>query len=996
MNLALISAKGSPKSRLIYHEDPTALHIGTQEDHCWFVPFAKGEDAFSSKEASSRIEMLNGDWDFRYYDSVIDLENDFINTTFTETIPVPSNWQLHGYDKPQYTNICYPITYDPPYVPDDTPVGVYQRRYSYTPDGNERLLTFEGVDSCLYLFVNDKFVGYTQVSHAFSEFDITPFLTEGDNLITAAVMKWCDRTYLEDQDKIRLSGIFRDVYVVSRPKKRVTDYKITTALKDGGAVFGFEVKGCDADITLTSPDGSTVFGAKALEGTPVSIVIDEPRLWSAENPVLYKLVISTDDEVIGEKVGIREIAVTDGVVTLNGTQIKLLGVNRHDSYPESGYYASETQMRKDLALMKQHNMNAVRTSHYPNAPMFYKLCDEYGLYVVAEADFESHGCVEVYNDFKWQWSDGYNGIALLAKEPSFRDAIVDRAKKLVTQHRNRPSIIFWSLGNESGYGENVLAAAEYVKSADATRLLHYESIHKLDDAPHDILDMVSIMYMPIDGMRDFLKNEDEKRPLFLCEYSHAMGNSSGDLEDYHEMFFSSPRFIGGCIWEWCDHALPQGTTDDGRIKYGYGGDFGERHNDGNFCMDGLVYPDRTPHTGLLEAKQVYRPVRVRKEGDGRFALKSYFAFEDVGSLLDCRYEICDLDGVLSEGTLEFSVQPMGEFKFGIDGIESYTADNTFINFYFSAKNDTLWCEKGCPLCFEQIVLTEIKPVQPVTVSGKPLLTEAAMTFTVTTDDIKYIVDRRMGCISSICKSGKELLGKPMEFNFFRAPTDNDNMKWDWYRAHLHEPVTKVYSTSAEVHADSVVVTISHSFGWSIYQPFAKGETRLVFGINGVHIISDMHTSNKVTFLPRFGIRLFVPKSFDTASYCGYGPYESYIDKHQGSHFSSFTALISEMHEDYIRPQENSSHYGCINAAVSGCEGVIRFTGEDLSFNASEYTQEELSSKRHNYELEKCEYNVICVDSGMAGVGTASCGPALDEKYRISLPDLHLDITMSII
>lgn len=995
MNLSLISANGSPKSRLIYHEDPTSLHIGTQDDHCWFIPFAKGEDAFSSKEASSQVEMLNGDWGFRYYDSVIDLEDDFINAAFTGTIPVPSNWQLHGYDKPQYTNICYPITYDPPYVPDDTPVGVYQRKYSYTPDGNDRLLTFEGVDSCLYLFVNDEFAGYTQVSHAFSEFDITPFLNEGDNIITAAVLKWCDGTYLEDQDKIRLSGIFRDVYVVSRPKKRITDYTITTAIRDGSAVFGFDVKGCDADITLVAPDGGMVFSTKAQEGTPVSMVIDEPQLWSAEKPVLYSLVISTADEVIGEKVGIREIAVTDGVVTLNGTPIKLLGANRHDSYPESGYYASEAQMRKDLTMMKQHNMNAVRTSHYTNAPMFYRLCDEYGLYVVAEADFESHGCVEVYNDFKWQWSDGYNGIALLAKEPSYKAAIVDRAKKLVTQHRNRPSIIFWSLGNESGYGENVLAAAEYVKYTDPTRLLHYESIHKLDDAPHDILDMVSIMYMSLDGMRDFLKKEDEKRPLFLCEYSHAMGNGSGDLEDYHEMFFSSPRFVGGCIWEWCDHALPQGTTDDGRIKYGYGGDFGERHNDGNFCMDGLVYPDRTPHTGLLEAKQVYRPVRVHRE-DGRFILTSYLAFEDAGKLLDCRYEIGDLNGIKSEGTLEFSVQPMGSTELIIDGAESCTADNTFINLYFTAKSDTLWCEKGYPVCFEQIMLTALKSAQPDGSREVPVLTETALSFTIVTGDVIYTVDRRRGCISSVCKGETELLGKPMEFNFFRAPTDNDHMKWDWYRAHLHEPVTKVYSTSAEMQDDSVIITISHSFGWSIYQPFAKGQTKLIFSGNGVRIISHMHTSNKVTFLPRFGIRLFLVKGFDTAGYCGYGPYESYIDKHQASRFGCFTAPVSEMHEEYIRPQENSSHYGCISAEVSGSDGRICFAGECFSFNASEYTQEELSDKRHNYELQKCEYNVICIDSGMAGVGSASCGPALDEKYRISLPNLHFDITMSVL
>ncbi len=313
-----------------------------------------------------------------------------------------------------------------------------------------------------------------------------------------------------------------------------------------------------------------------------------------------------------------------------------------------------------------------------------------------------------------------------------------------------------------------------------------------------------------------------------------------------------------------------------------------------------------------------------------------------------------------------------------------------------AKSDTLWCEKGHPICFEQIILTAISFAQPDESGEVPVLTEAALSFTVAAGGVAYTVDRRRGCISSVRKGDKELLGKPMELNFFRAPTDNDNMKWDWYRAHLHEPVAKVYSTSAEIQDNNVVITISHSFGWSIYQPFAKAKTKLIFSGNGVRIISDMLTSNKVTFLPRFGIRLFLPKSFDTAVYCGYGPHESYIDKHQACRFGSYTAPISEMYEDYIRPQENSSQYGCISAEVSGNDGALRFTGDDFSFNASEYTQEELSEKRHNYELEKCEYNVICIDSEMAGVGSASCSPVLDEKYRIALSDLHFDITMSVL
>ena len=523
---------------------------------------------------------------------------------------MPSNWQLHGYDKPQYTNVCYPIPYDPPYVPDDIPVGIYQRSYNYSPDGNDRILVFEGIDSCVYLYINGEFAGYSQVSHSTSEFDITPLLREGENKITAAVLKWCDGTYLEDQDKIRLSGIFRDVYVLSRPKVRLENYIVKTLISDdASAKLEFTPFGCDVTATLTDRDGNTVTNFSATDGEKTVINIQVPKLWSAEKPYLYDLTVFAGDEAIGEKVGFRRISVENGVFKVNGQAVKFKGVNRHDSYPDTGYYASVSQMKADLILMKKHNINAVRTSHYPNSPLFYQLCDQMGFYVIDEADMESHGCVEVYNNFKWDAPEPYNGIALIACDKQFEKAITDRAEALVKRDINRPCVVFWSLGNESGWGENMLAAGRLVKSLDETRLLHYESTHRLDDTPTDILDVVSGMYWDTKEMAGFLEKQDEHRPFVLCEYCHAMGNGPGDLENYHNAFYSSPRFCGGFVWEWCDHTVPQGVAD-GRVKYGYGGDFGEKHNDSNFCMDGLVYPDRTPHTGLLELKQAYRPVRV--------------------------------------------------------------------------------------------------------------------------------------------------------------------------------------------------------------------------------------------------------------------------------------------------------------------------------------------------------------------------------------------------
>ncbi|MDY3793187.1 MAG: glycoside hydrolase family 2 TIM barrel-domain containing protein [Oscillospiraceae bacterium] len=1000
MDISIISKAGSPKSHMIFHENPEKLHIGTLPNHAYFIPFAKGQNPFAERDKSERIEMLNGEWDFKYYDSIIYLDDDFINMPFPEKVPVPSNWQLYGYDKAQYTNVVYPIPFDPPYVPDNIPVGIYQRKYIHTPDEMRKILTFEGVDSCIYLYINHHFAGYSQVSHHTSEFDITDMLESGENIITAAVLKWCDGTYLEDQDKIRLSGIFRDVYVVSRPEKRLENYRIKTILNadNSSAVFEIELTGADAEITLSDRDGRTVINSKIKAGEKRSFDVSSPVLWSAEKSYLYDLEILTENEMIGEKVGFRSICIDNGVVKLNGVPLKILGVNRHDSYPDTGYYASEKQMRMDIELMKKHNINAVRTSHYPNAPRFYQLCDEYGLYVIDEADCESHGCVDVYNDFKWSCENSYNGIALIAKDERFKNAILDRERLLVARDINRPCVIFWSLGNESGYGENFREGAKLIKSLDDTRLVHYESTHTLDNTPNDDLDIVSGMYWETKGLLGFLENPDEKRPLIMCEYCHAMGNGPGDLEEYHDVFFSNERFIGGLVWEWCDHALPQGKTADGKIQYGYGGDFGERHNDGNFCMDGLCYPDRKPHTGLLEVKQVYRPVRVlRGNNADKYIIKSFLAFENAANILEGYFEITSEGDVIKTGSFIPDVAPMCESEIQID-IGNIPADkNVYIRFIFKAKANTSYCEKGYEICFDQICLNE-ESYKSLPVSDfAPEVTESPVEIKINAGKNIFRFNKLIGYFDSVLSDGTELLDAPIKFNFFRAPTDNDTMKGDWYRAHLHDYDTKIYSIKTDMEDNSVKITVNQSFGWNMYQPFAKAKAVYTIDGNGVmNIKCEAETSNKVTFLPRFGIRLFMPKEFGRVSYFGYGPYESYSDKHQASYIGKFDCDIAHMYEDYIRPQENSSHSGCKYMTVYSHDRSVTFTSSaDFSFNASEYTEEELAGKRHNYELIKCGSNVICADAMMAGVGSASCGPALNEKYKLPLPKISLDLTMTL-
>ncbi len=1056
MNILQISKPGSNKAQMSYHENPDVFHVNTLPNHCYFIPFANDQDPFLARERSRRFKLLNGRWGFSYYSSLIDLPDDFAQVKFAQKvldggkkIPVPSNWQLHGYDKAQYTNVDYPIPYNPPFVPDENPVGLYYKSYDYKADGLERILCFEGADSCIYLYVNGSFCGFSEVSHHTSEFNITRFLHEGQNIITVAVLKWCFGTYFEDQDKIRLSGIFRDVYVLNRPEKRISDYRVKTILtKKGPALvegqLELTVLGCDCSITLRNPEGSLIYEGSAKKGQTLKIKVASPELWSAETPVLYKLTLQTKDEIIGEEAGFRNITVEKGVLKINGRAIKFRGTNRHDSYPDTGYAASLAQLEKDLQLMKQHNINAIRTSHYPNAPIFYKLCDRYGFYVIDEADLEMHGSVSVNNTAHWDWSD-YSGIALAASNPLFYKGILDRQKICLTRDINRPCVIIWSMGNESGNGHNFTKAAEWIKAFDNTRLLHYESVHNQGDTSDAPYDLVSRMYPSPQDWSRYPENKKEKRPFILCEYCHAMGNGPGDLEDYHKLFHSSDRFCGGFIWEWCDHSLVMGKTKEGLVKYGYGGDWGEKHNDGNFCCDGLTYPDRRPHTGLLEAKQVYRPVRVAIDKEKTsFTFWNLLAFTDAGQTLDCRYELT-IDGkvIKSEKLPLPALPPLKKTRLEIPGLPDCTGKDAYIRFVFTSRKDTLWCKKGFEVCFDQVQLgapdtadkeAEILkkasflpslPGQKEWFPGKrrkngiqenaraeiaklisfvrsaekknDIKKGKGLCFNVKLGKAQYNFNRRTGMFDSIKIGGTELLKKPLSFNFMRAPLDNDPMRGEWFGAHLHDFETKVYGSRMEESSDgkTVKIIVDQGFVWSVHQPFMYGT--VIYKLSGpsLSVGFSFTATRRIFLLPRIGLRLFLDKSFNKVEYYGYGPTESYIDKHQATYAGLFTSKVSDQYEPYIKPQENSSHYGCRYVRLKGKNFDILCTGTNpagknqkyISFNASRYTQEELWSKGHNYELEESPYTVFCLDYQMAGVGSNSCGPALSPKYRIQLPNV---------
>lgn len=985
-----------------YHENPDQLHVNTEPNRNYFVPFEKGANPFEDREQSNAFSLLNGKWDFKYYKSFLDVEEHFLDTEFEGTMPVPANWQLHGYDQPMYLNIKYPIPYDPPYVPDENPVGIYQRKFYIDKlDGLERLLNFEGVDSCFYVYVNKRFVGYSQVTHATSEFNITQHLVEGENTLTVMVLKWCDGTYLECQDKWRLSGIMRDVYILSRPKERIQSYRITTKLDTTAGHAYIEVFAkTTTPVKVKLYDANNLLLSEALlDKEKVTFQVNSPKLWQAENPYLYRMTLETEQEIIGEKIGIRSIQVEKGCVLINGVPVKFKGVNRHDSHPKTGAYVSKENMLEDLLLMKQHNINAIRTSHYPNAPIFMNLCDELGFYVIDEADIEAHGSVEASHTT--DHNGDYSGIALVANIKSYEKAILDRVDLLITRDINRPSVIMWSMGNESGYSKAFENAAKHIKAYDASRLVHYQSMHELEGVEkaldsEETLDLVSMMYASPDWIENhFLTNLSEKRPLVLCEYCHAMGNGPGDLEDYWQVFYKSDRLSGGFVWEWCDHGLEVGVGENGKPKYAYGGDHHEPLHDGNFCIDGLVYPDRTPHTGLLEVKNVYRPIRIQlvDSTQGIYEFTNTYDFTELSEKLHCSYEVTEKGNRLFSDFFEIILPAKTKKMITLPKLARLSGDSVYVKFVFTQKTDTQWAKQGYEIGFEQFALATTERQLLPQVSKHPMeVVESKATIELVGQHFNYCINRRTGLFDKMAFEGTRLIEKPMAFNAFRAPTDNDcAVRNDWTKFHFNELITKVYSIEVHQKEDCVEVTSHLALGWYAYHnTFDVVNTLIVYNSGQIRIQSQVKVVDKRPYLPRFGIRLFMDPRFFAVEYYGYGPHESYVDKHQASYKGIFQNHIEELHEDYIKPQENSSHMGCEYVRIGDTHIRLKVESEkDFSFNVSEYTQEELASKTHHYELEKVGYTILCLDYKQSGIGSNSCGPQLLESYRFDEKEFKL-------
>ena len=989
-----------------YYENLSVLHENTMPARAYYIPASRRMDNLvEHREESDRMQLLNGTWKFQYFNSIYDIQDSFFEKNYDtenfDEIQVPSVWQMAGYDTHQYTNIRYPFPFDPPYVPQDIPCGAYVHTFEYSRDEKapKSFLNFEGVDSCFYVWINGSYIGYSQVSHMTSEFDVTDVLQDGTNTVAVLVMKWCDGSYLEDQDKFRMSGIFRDVYILKRPKQAISDYHIKTRIEDMLAKVEIEMKfysPLNVKISIEDRNGAVVaLGSIAEEGTAV-LEIASPELWNTENPYLYKLILETENEVIVDHIALRKIEIKDQVIYLNGQKIKFRGVNRHDSDPVTGFTINPEQITTDLTLMKQHNFNAIRSSHYPNAPFFYEMCDKYGFMVIDEADIEAHGPFMIYRKEDTDYNRFKRWNEKIADDPVWEEAIVDRVKLMVERDKNRFCIVMWSMGNESAYGCNFEKALEWTKNFDPDRITQYESArYRNYDETYDYsnLDVYSRMYPALSEIQEYL-DKDGSKPFLLVEYCHSMGNGPGDFEDYFQMIQDNDKMCGGFVWEWCDHAIAHGTAENGKTIYAYGGDHGEEIHDGNFCMDGLVYPDRTVHTGLLEYKNVYRPARVISydKESGELVLHNYMDFDDLKDYVKISYELTQDGLVISKGILpEFSVAPHGEGKTNLK-INVPENGKCYLKLIYHLKKELPLLDEDHILGFDEIEVskedTKCKLAEkwiPKTVVDSELqVNENDTQIHIKGREFAYTIDKRTALFTEMKFAGREYLNHPMELNIWRAPTDNDMyIKSEWKKAHYDKAYTRAYTTEVVQGKHGVKITSHASVVAETVQKIL--DVTITWKIEAAgKIDADIAVTKDDEFpdLPRFGVRMFLDKKLSAVRYFGMGPQESYCDKHQAASHGLYRADVGNLHEDYIRPQENGSHYDCEYVELNNSRyGIVASAEKAFSFNASYYTQEELEKKTHNYELTESDSVVFCVDYALNGIGSNSCGPVVLEQYR---------------
>lgn len=1003
-----------------YYKDIQALHVGTKAARSYLIPYETPKKASENRrESSAYLTLLSGcDWKFKYYSTVQDVTEEILQEDFDvsglDSIPVPGTWQTSGYDQAQYLTSPYPFLYHPPHVPEQNPAGVYIRDFYFSTEKDKTCeLVFEGVDSCFYLYVNGRFVGFSTVSHCESVFDVTDFLHPGKNRISVVVLKWCFASYFEDQDKIRLSGIFRDVYLLKRDCCHIEDLFIRPEVENfscGRLSLSFTLEqnhqNPGIDVHVFSPDGNLVAQSRHVRESEITFSIPAPLLWSAEIPNLYEVHISCGSEHFCKRVGFKKAEIKDGVFYFNEKPVKLLGVNRHDANPETGYATDYEHMKRDVLMMKQHNVNAVRTAHYPNDPRFYELCDRYGLYVMCEADLETHGCLYI-DDWKQ-----------LVDDPKYTELIVDRIMRMVQTHKNSPSIFCWSLGNESSYGCCLESAAFAIKSFYDRFLVHYEGAfsHRMPDSElyektKDFLDFISFMYPSFEKMEAALNCGGDNRPIFLCEYSHAMGNSCGDLADYMEMFYSDDRFAGGCVWEWCEHAL--GLSKNGTEYFGYGGDFGDRVNYTNVCCDGLCSPDRRPRSSLLELKGAYAPVRCRLLSQAPLAVEveNRYFFRSLSHLNFC-WEIKRNGKVTANGTFSLNTFPQQYEKVFINAPACEDGECYLTIFVKTAEMPEPIYIFQAPLHLINQEISDSSLAKKVT-SSAPKKTaalaviETGSSISISGNGFLYELSKVRPSVNRIVYGEQQFLETPMEITFFRAPIDNDTPLGDIIAAQSWQinkignyryPLTDVKDFEILSKNDSeVVIAYTVLCGATGQIPAVTARMEIVIDASGMMKIFQTGKLRKLPmYLMRYGYCWPLTESLSKVRYFGFGPQETYLDKHSYAYMDVFEKNVDDFFVDYLKPQECGSVHNTKWAAVTDCsgEGILFLSGESgISFNASAYTVEELTEKMHPQELEKSGCTIVHTDFFMSGVGSAKCGPRLEPRYRLEEQEIRFCVAL---
>ncbi len=997
-------------------ENPGLLHRNRRPAYATSVPYADVPGALRGERgASPFFRLLNGEWQFQYLPSPADVPPDFFADTFDasgwDSLPVPSNWQMHGYGRPQYTNVNYPYPLDPPRVPSENPVGLYRRAFHLPIQWRDKqvFLEFGGVDSAFYVWLNGQPVGYSQGSHMPSEFDITPFLRPGGNTLAVQVFQWSDGSYLEDQDQWRLSGIFRDVCLIARPAavslrdvqvRAFIDGTLDLRVEMGGDAAGYNIGAALFDGEALIAEQTVPETSGSAETRAAQMKISQPRLWSAEAPHLYTLLLTLADAegqtltVERFQVGFRQVEIAAGRLLVNGVPVKLKGVNRHDTHPDLGHVTPREHMRRDMALMKQHNINTVRTSHYPNDPYWLDLCDEYGLYVIDEADLETHGF-------------GMAGdTSRLSHDPAWREAFLDRAERMVRRDKNHPSIILWSLGNESGYGPNHAAMAEAIRTLDPTRPIHYEAAWEAPDEAAAV-DLISRMYTDVPGIIAEGEKTDPQ-PFFLCEYAHAMGNGPGSLKEYWEAINKYPRLAGSCVWEWADHGIRQRTAD-GTEWFAYGGDFGDMPNDGSFCIDGLTSPDRIPHSGLLELKKVIAPVWAEPKDlkAGIVTVQNRYDFVSLDHL-ETAWSVQRNGEVIQEGVLVLPAIPAGGAADVTIPYALPVSGEACLNLTWTLSAASKWAARGHEVAWAQFLLPIPPPPAPVLLSeAMPALTvtETRQKLEVIGEEFQITFDMPRGLLTQWSYQNVSLLTVGPQLSVWRAPTDNDaSLAREWRKAGLDRLIPRTESVSWEQSTpQSVRVSVRAVLAPNSLPPaFRVAYLYTIYGNGDILLETRVSPQGTLPPLPRLGVQLGLPSEFDRFAWYGLGPHASYPDRRESVKLGLYSGSVQEQFENYIRPQENGSKSGVRWAALTNARGLGVFTAVQplgaapplFSVSVHRYTDEDLTQARHTSDLVPRPEIILHLDAAQGGLGSQSCGPGPLPQYLLQPSETRFCVRMT--